>query len=207
MGLEVATTIDQLVPTNPLGTDNRSQGDDHVRLIKSALKNTFPNFTGPVNLTSESINGMVSCFPGMIVMWSGTTTSIPTGWKLCNGVGTISNGNPVPNLSGRFVFGSTTDSGGTYNIGATGGAVASGFNFTSQYTALSVGQLPAHTHTGVGYNRSAGGGGYPGFDGAGDAYAATPSDPAGSGEGHAHQIIGSVSILPPFLALAYLIKN
>lgn len=38
MGLETATKISELVATNPIGTDPKSQGDDHLRLIKSVLK-------------------------------------------------------------------------------------------------------------------------------------------------------------------------
>mgnify|MGYP001428693723 FL=1 len=43
MSLESAYFISSLVPTNPPGTDLRAQGDDHLRLIKSVLQNTFPN--------------------------------------------------------------------------------------------------------------------------------------------------------------------
>lgn len=44
MGLETGTFIDDLVSTNPVGSsDPKSQGDDHLRLIKSILQNTFPN--------------------------------------------------------------------------------------------------------------------------------------------------------------------
>jgi len=43
MALETATYIGQLVPTNPTGTDPKSQGDDQIRLIKQVLQNTFPN--------------------------------------------------------------------------------------------------------------------------------------------------------------------
>lgn len=45
MGLEAATYIDDLAITNPASGDVKSQGDDHLRLIKSVLKATFPNFT------------------------------------------------------------------------------------------------------------------------------------------------------------------
>ena len=41
MGLESATFISDLVPTNPTGLDPRSEGDDHLRLIKEVLQNTF----------------------------------------------------------------------------------------------------------------------------------------------------------------------
>ena len=44
MALETGTFVDDLVTSNPVGaTDLKSQGDDHLRLIKTTLKNTFPN--------------------------------------------------------------------------------------------------------------------------------------------------------------------
>ena len=43
MGLETASYIDQLVAENPLGTDSKAQGDNHIRLLKSVLKTQFPN--------------------------------------------------------------------------------------------------------------------------------------------------------------------
>jgi hypothetical protein len=46
MSLESGTYISDLVVTNPPGTDPKSQGDDHLRLIKATLKNTFPNVAG-----------------------------------------------------------------------------------------------------------------------------------------------------------------
>lgn len=59
MALETATYINQLVSTNPLGSDPVASGDDHIRLIKSAVKATFPNITGPVSLTQADLNGKV----------------------------------------------------------------------------------------------------------------------------------------------------
>jgi len=46
MGLESATYIDGLVTSNPLGDDSFRQGDDHLRLIKAVLQNSFPNIAG-----------------------------------------------------------------------------------------------------------------------------------------------------------------
>jgi microcystin-dependent protein len=43
MGLEAATYVNDLTTTNPVSTDKRKQGDDHLRLIKTVLKTTFPN--------------------------------------------------------------------------------------------------------------------------------------------------------------------
>lgn len=47
MGLETGTYVDNLVTENPTGTDPKSQGDNHLRLIKTTLKNTFPNAIKP----------------------------------------------------------------------------------------------------------------------------------------------------------------
>ena len=56
MALESTTYIDGLVATNPAGTDARSQGDDHIRMVKSAVKATFPNITGAVTATHTELN-------------------------------------------------------------------------------------------------------------------------------------------------------
>lgn len=56
MGLETATYINGLVVTNPLGTDPKSAGDDHLRLLKTVIKNTFPNLTGAVTPTQAELN-------------------------------------------------------------------------------------------------------------------------------------------------------
>jgi hypothetical protein len=56
MPLETATTINDLVATNPTATDPASAGDDHIRLIKSALLATFPNVAGAVTATHTALN-------------------------------------------------------------------------------------------------------------------------------------------------------
>jgi hypothetical protein len=48
MSLETGTYVSDLVATNPAGTDPKSQGDDHLRLIKNALKNSFPTINAPL---------------------------------------------------------------------------------------------------------------------------------------------------------------
>lgn len=57
MPLETGTYIDDLVTTNPVGaSDAKSFGDDHIRLIKTVLKNSFPNIDGAVNFTPTQAN-------------------------------------------------------------------------------------------------------------------------------------------------------
>lgn len=126
MPLETAQFIHQLDAANPLGSDPIAAGDDHLRLIKAALKATFPNITGPVTATQSTIN---SPFPvGGIIMWSGAIASIPGGWALCNG----SSG--TPDLRSRFIVGAGSD----YTVGATGGA---------NEVTLTTNHIPGHTHT------------------------------------------------------------
>lgn len=46
MALETGSFIDDLVITNPLGVDAKKEGDDHLRLVKKAVKATFPGMAG-----------------------------------------------------------------------------------------------------------------------------------------------------------------
>jgi len=61
---------------------------------------------------------------GMIVMWSGSIATIPTGYALCDG------DNDTPDLRDRFIMGA----GSTYSPDDTGGSADA--------------TLPEHTHTG-----------------------------------------------------------
>lgn len=56
MPLEVATYINGLDSANPAATDAKSQGDDHLRLIKSTVKTTFPNVAGAVTATHTQLS-------------------------------------------------------------------------------------------------------------------------------------------------------
>lgn len=56
MALETATYINGLVSTNPVSTDPKSQGDDHIRLLKSTILATWPNITGVVTPTHTELN-------------------------------------------------------------------------------------------------------------------------------------------------------
>ena len=56
MPLESGTYVSDLVDTNPAATDNKSQGDDHIRLIKSVLDNTFPNADRAIRLQARRVS-------------------------------------------------------------------------------------------------------------------------------------------------------
>jgi hypothetical protein len=57
MGLESATLIHELDPSNPVGgSDPKSQGDDHIRMFKAAVQNTLPNVEGVVTASHTELN-------------------------------------------------------------------------------------------------------------------------------------------------------
>jgi hypothetical protein len=157
LAIETATYLSDLNVANPPGSDPVSQADDHIRLVKNVLKSTFPNITGPVTATQGQLNG--STVPtGCIIMWSGATNAIPSGWALCNGQTAAKSdgtGNvTVPDLRDKFIVGA----GNTYAVGATGGAASNTptVSITSGGYALTQNDLPSynltvndsgHTHT------------------------------------------------------------
>ena len=58
MGLETGSHINSLDANNPASTDGLSQADDHLRLIKSTIKNTFPSITGAVTASHSELNAL-----------------------------------------------------------------------------------------------------------------------------------------------------
>ena len=56
MGLESGTYINSLNASNPVSTDGIAQADDHMRLIKSTVKNSFPGITGAVTSSHTELN-------------------------------------------------------------------------------------------------------------------------------------------------------
>jgi hypothetical protein len=56
MALEAASFISDLNASNPTGSDGRNTADDHLRLIKAAVKATFPNVAGAVTPTHTELN-------------------------------------------------------------------------------------------------------------------------------------------------------
>ena len=74
MALESATYVSGLVATNPTGSDSISQGDDHLRLIKPVLKNTFPNADEAINGVHTSGSAPSPTTAGLI--WFDTSTNL-----------------------------------------------------------------------------------------------------------------------------------
>jgi len=54
MALETANWITQLVPTNPVVGDPVGEGDDHLRMLKTVLQNSFPSTSTTAIMPSMS---------------------------------------------------------------------------------------------------------------------------------------------------------
>ena len=112
-------------------TDDLSEGSTN-QYFTTARARASVSATG--DLSYNSSNGQFSVsvpsafVSGMIILWSGNTGNIPTGFVLCDG------NNGTPNLTDRFVVGA----GAAYGPGATGG---------SSSVTLSTSQLPSHNHS------------------------------------------------------------
>ena len=85
MGIESGNYITNLNSSYPLSSDNVSEGDDHLRLVKNVLKKTFPagtNDAGPdqavqvivAKATAPTISGNASQSMGMV--WLDTTNNL-----------------------------------------------------------------------------------------------------------------------------------
>ena len=82
MGLETGTYISDLVATNPVAGDPKSQGDDHLRLLKSTVKATFPNVSDAVTPTHTELNyvdGVTSAIQTQIDLKAPLASPVLTG--------------------------------------------------------------------------------------------------------------------------------
>ena len=130
---------------------------------------------------------------GVIVIWSGSSAAIPSGWYLCNG----SNG--TPDLRNRFVVGA----GSTYAVGNTGGS-ADAITVSHTHTISDSG----HSHN-VGIpSRAVGNNGtalYSTSDGS--TKSTVTSDSASTGISiNSAGASGTNANLPPYYALCYIQK-
>jgi hypothetical protein len=129
------TSTGTIANTNPiqLGTDGRppneiwlTSGTNYKFVLTDSGNNviqTYDNLYGILG-TASAVTAVPS---GGIIMWSGSISSIPSGYYICDG----SNG--TPNLKDSFVVGA----GNTYAVGNTGG-------FTSSVTSSVGTNLPTY---------------------------------------------------------------
>ena len=133
---------------------------------------------------------------GGIILWSGSTGSVPSGWYLCDGT------NGTPDLRNSFIVGA----GNTYAVGATGGT-ADAIVVSHTHTATSVVTDLGHQHPyglpGAGSNQignQSGGQSQPGGTGVSTTGITVATTNATAGTS------GTNQNLPPYYALAYIQK-
>jgi len=174
---------------------------------------TAPTASAATNTTQVATTAFVQTAlsaaftSGMIMMWSGTIATIPTGWVLCNG------SNSTPDLRNKFVIGAHSDSAGVAYSTVTGSNTTSGgtkdaINVSHTHTATVTD--PEHIHTFPNQSTvslTAGGGGDTRVLGTQSTYntnsAATGITVSNSTEGSS----GTNQNLPPYYALAFIMKT
>lgn len=87
MGLESGSFISNLQISNPTTGDPVSQGDDHLRLIKSVLKTQFPGSSGTgfskaIIATEDEINYLDGVTSNIQSQINAASSSIPAGTRM-----------------------------------------------------------------------------------------------------------------------------
>ena len=80
MTVEAAGYINAIDPTLPLGTDAKSEGDDHLRNFKKSVQDSFPNITGAMTLTHTQLNKAAYLDGGNVNSLLFYQSAAPTGW-------------------------------------------------------------------------------------------------------------------------------
>jgi hypothetical protein len=135
---------------------------------------------------------------GMIMLWSGSSATIPSGWLLCDG------SSSTPDLRNRFVVGATS----TYAVDATGGSAdAIVVSHTHTATVTDAG----HNHTVTVNNQGNQNGSVSGGGTMPTTAGGTPTtSTATTGITVANSTTGSSGTnanLPPYYALCYIMKS
>lgn len=132
MGLESASFIHELDASNPVGaSDPKSQGDNHLRMIKTCLLNTWPNIDGAVTASHTELNQLAG-----VTLASGTY--VPVG-SIVSGITTFTFQQfrymRIGNIVQVSGFVSIFCSGGVGGLGRITIPIARSVGFASQYEA------------------------------------------------------------------------
>lgn len=145
MTVETATYINGLNASYPASGDQKSEGDNHMRLIKSTLKASFPNISGAVSPTHLELNyvaGVTSAIQDQInrtLRQSGgsAVSAIPDAATRANKVlGFDSSGNPVTIIANTDLAAAVTAAGNaaTSEANAAASAVAAAASVDTKTT-------------------------------------------------------------------------
>jgi microcystin-dependent protein len=144
---KLANSINSAIAANTAKTslENNSVttariADEAVTLAKlehgtSSNDGKFLRANNGADPSFETITVPVGIPSGGIIIWSGASNAIPSGFVLCDG------NNSTPDLRNRFIVGA----GSTYSVADTGGADS---------VTLSTSEMPAHIHSQPDHNHS-----------------------------------------------------
>ena len=100
-----ARYINELNEIYPKGSDLIKEGDDHLRLLKSVLKSTFPFINGEVGLSSDTLN-----------LLNQLLTLTEGNFKIEGNLVLAENGTVDLNGSSTLNIGDPTDETGSFNV-------------------------------------------------------------------------------------------
>lgn len=104
-----------------------THSDNSTEEVSIDLATTVTTQGTPLNKVLFDKIDKYLCPAGIITMWSGSQSNIPTGWALCNGQ------NGTPDLRNRFIVGA----GDEYNVSSNGGA---------KTHTITIDEMPSHSH-------------------------------------------------------------
>ena len=213
--LATYTTVNGTIANaNPiiLGTDGRTPSEIWLTYGYN-YKFVLQDAVGSTIATYDNLYGILGTIPassstlptGMILLWSGSIGSIPSGYLLCDGT------NSTPDLRDRFIIGA----GSSYSVNQTGGS-ADAIVVSHTHTATSTSSVsdPGHLHSisGARGGTPNGGGAYlQGCDGVGGGTntvaVATGITVATSTTNATAGTSGTGQNIPPYFALCYIMKS
>ena len=202
-----------------------ASGNENIRVDTDLTYNPVTNTLNVPNISGNGsgLSGIEAFVTGMIILWYGNTGNIPTGFVLCNGQ------NNTPDLRDRFVVGagsgySPNNTGGSssvtlstsqlpsHNHSVSVSGTTSNKSLTGDITKISECYNVAGGATGVFTKKGTGNSPVTGSS------SNSPTAGVDFDASHSHDVTGntgdqggtmgqSFSILPPYYALAYIMKD
>jgi hypothetical protein len=185
-----------------------------AKVTQAVTNNTNTNYA-----TTEFVHNILP--KGVILMWSGSIATVPTGWALCNG-STVS-GVVTPDLTNKFIVGANADVSAVAKTTVSGTALQTGGSADSVVVSHSHGVTDnGHSHfianttdaggtttTSISSSLTANKSNGAEYHLQGSSTAATVGPTSSSTTGitiNSQGETGTGKNLPPFYALAYIIK-
>ena len=118
MTVETASFISELDATKPTALDPKSEGDNHIRLVKATIKAQFPNFgAGAVTATHTELNNITNAI-------------------FADSSGNVGIGTDSPDSSAGYTITTCNGPSGSYTSYKAGGALAGRIGAEATYLSI-----------------------------------------------------------------------